>query len=947
MNKRQAIRPDSAMTLSLKKQQAERDIQELSGHLANPRMLIYRRSVIMGKLAESYQILGDKDMMCATCWEIIDMIKLRKKELTGIDPKRLSGVNYWFHHAHVMLAPYSFQCFLTCMEWNYPPSMKFYANRICVLQDWAHKLQQLEAGDLDILGLSAPPRSGKEQPLSSHILTPTGWTTMGDLFVGQKVIGADGRACTVLGIIPQGVKDVYRVTFDDDTYAECGINHLWEVQTHDDRCRNHYRVVSTEELMKHLYVECGKRKNYTVRYVKPVEFNSELTPSDLSPYVLGALLGDGHFRKHSVGFTSADDDILSRISKLLPKTDMIVHCKPGKFNKYDYSIIKEDNSVRNSHGYMIPTETMRLIESYGLSECRSEDKFIPNKYLYASVGERIELLRGLMDTDGYAGESGNTYNEFCTVSKQLKNDIVELIRSLGGRVAVNEKQGSYRNADGKKVICQKVYRIAFNMEINPFFCERKRKSFVPRSVRNHKYITKIEKVRQEECQCIYVDSPDHLYVTDGYNLTHNTGIGELFLAWIIGRHPDKSTLFATHTNGMAIKAQTDVYNLITDPRRGWSEIFPGFTIEKSVEYLWMDLSPKENPNTYKTIYFRGIDGSFAGILEASWLIYCDDLINGIVEATNPDRLNNAWQKYGTDISQRRVDDNVKELHIATRWSTKDVLSRLEEENEGNPRAEFIKVPGLDEKGESNFLFPYRPMTKEHFEKLRDHMDEVSFECIVQQNPIEREGLLFPESSLKLYDKLPDGTPDRVCFACDVAWGGGDYLSMPIGKVYGMDVYIDDVVHSPADKYTTKPLVVGAIIRSGATAGFFEFNNGGDEYMDDIVKEIRKRGYRCAIKGNRAPSNKSKLDRIIATAPEIKGSILDGSGYRLHFKSKALRHGDKAYMMFMKHLTEFNEGARFQGKQKDDAADATASLVTNELSHASSGSMTSLPRSALF
>lgn len=587
MNKRQAIRPDSAMTLSLKKQQAERDIQELSGHLANPRMQIYRRSVIMGKLAESYQILGDKDMMCATCWEIIDMIKLRKKELTGIDPKRLSGVNYWFHRAHVMLAPYSFQCFLTCMEWNYPPSMKFYANRICVLQDWAHKLQQLEAGDLDILGLSAPPRSGK------------------------------------------------------------------------------------------------------------------------------------------------------------------------------------------------------------------------------------------------------------------------------------------------------------------------------------------------------------------------TGIGELFLAWIIGRHPDKSTLFATHTNGMAIKAQTDVYNLITDPRRGWSEIFPGFTIEKSVEYLWMDLSPKENPNTYKTIYFRGIDGSFAGILEASHLIYCDDLINGIVEATNPDRLNNAWQKYGTDISQRRVDDNVKELHIATRWSTKDVLSRLEEENEGNPRAEFIKVPGLNEKGESNFLFPYRPMTKEHFEKLRDHMDEVSFECIVQQNPIEREGLLFPESSLKMYDKLPDGEPDRVCFACDVAWGGGDYLSMPIGKVYGMDVYIDDVVHSPADKYTTKPLVVGAIIRSGATAGFFEFNNGGDEYMDDIVKEIRKRGYRCAIKGNRAPSNKSKLDRIIATAPEIKGSILDGSGYRLHFKSKALRHGDKAYMMFMKHLTEFNEGARFQGKQKDDAADATASLVTNELSHASSGSMTSLPRSALF
>lgn len=587
MNRKQAIRPDSAQTIALQKIQAERDIQELSGHLSNPQMQVYKRSVIMGKLAESYKILGDTDMMRATCLEIIEMIKLRRKELIGIDQKRVNSVVYWFHRAHVLLAPYSFEHFLMCMEWNYPPSMKFYSNRICVLQDWAHKLQQLEDGDLDMLGLSAPPRSGK------------------------------------------------------------------------------------------------------------------------------------------------------------------------------------------------------------------------------------------------------------------------------------------------------------------------------------------------------------------------TGIGELFLAWIIGRHPDKSTLFATHTNGMAIKAQTDVFNLITDPRRGWSEIFPGFTIEKSVEYLWMDLSPKENPNTYKTIYFRGIDGSFAGILEASHLIYCDDLINGIVEATNPDRLDNAWQKYGTDISQRRVDDNVKELHIATRWSTKDVLSRLEEENEGNPRAEFIKVPGLDEKGESNFMFPYRPMTKEHFEKLRDHMDEVSFECIVQQHPIEREGLLFPENSLLHYDKLPDRQPDRVCFDCDVAWGGGDFLSMPIGKVYGTDVYIDDVVHSAGDKRTTKPLVVNAIIRNGASGGFFEWNNGGDEYMDDIVKELRTRGYKCAIKGDRAPNNKSKLDRILACAPEIKGAITDGSGFRFFFKSKAFRKGDKAYEMYMKHLTGFNQGSKYQGKQKDDAADATASLNTNVLDTPSTATLYTLPRSALF
>jgi hypothetical protein len=587
MNKKQAIRPDSAVTLSLKKQQAEKDIQELSGRLGNSRMEIYKRSVIMGKLAESYKTIGDTDMMCATCRELIDMAKNSSKQLIGIDPKRASAVNYHVHKAYLLLAPYSFQHFLVCMEWNYPPSMKFYANRICVMGDWAIQLEKLEMGELDLLGLSAPPRSGK------------------------------------------------------------------------------------------------------------------------------------------------------------------------------------------------------------------------------------------------------------------------------------------------------------------------------------------------------------------------TGVGELYLAWVAGRHPDKSILFATHTNAMARKAMADVYDLMTNPRRGWSDVFPNFKVEKSQEDLWVDLSPKENSNTYYTLYFRGIDGAFSGILEASWLIYCDDLIKNITEAMNPDTIENAWTKYGTDISQRRVDDNVKELHIATRWSTRDVLTRLETENEDNPRAEFIKVPGLNEKGESNFMFPYRPMTKEHFEKLHSHMDDVSFECIVQQNPIEREGLIFPENLLKTYDKLPDGKPDRVCFACDVAWGGGDFLSLPIGKVYGMDVYIDDVVHSPADKYTTKPLVVAAIIRNGASAGFFEWNNGGDEYMDDIVKELRRRGYRCAIKGERAPVNKSKLDRIVACAPEIKGSILDGSGYRLHFKSKALRKGDKDYEMYMRHLTGFNQSAKVQGKQKDDAADATASLITNVLSEKESGKVGTFPRSWLF
>lgn len=417
--------------------------------------------------------------------------------------------------------------------------------------------------------------------------------------------------------------------------------------------------------------------------------------------------------------------------------------------------------------------------------------------------------------------------------------------------------------------------------------------------------------------------------------TGKSGIETLFMLWVAGRHPDKSILFATHTNAMAVKIMQDFYTMATDPKRQYSRIFPNVTpdkIEKSAEYLWVDFVNKPEDNNYKTIYFRGIDGSFAGVLEASWLIVVDDLIKNIEEAMNPTRLETARQKYGVDITQRRTDGSVKELHVATRWSMHDVLSELEADNEGNPRAEFIKVPGLNENGESNFNFPYRPMTKEHFEKLRRSMDEVSFECIIQQNPIERDGLIFTKDSLSYYEGvLPSGEPDEVVFWADLAFGGGDYLSMPIAYVYGNDAYIHDVVHTNKHKFETKPMVVNAIMRNKCTRGGGEANNGGDEYMADVDEQLRENEYRCHIITQRAPTIKNKLNRILDSQAEIKALITDESGFRLHFLSEKARANKPMYQKYMEHLMNFNQSAKYIGKQKDDAADSTAGLVANILS----------------
>lgn len=426
-----------------------------------------------------------------------------------------------------------------------------------------------------------------------------------------------------------------------------------------------------------------------------------------------------------------------------------------------------------------------------------------------------------------------------------------------------------------------------------------------------------------------------------------TGIGTLFLTWNMGRHPEKSMTFNTHTSKMSRKEFADVMMLITDPRREWSKIFPGLEVSQSAEDLWIDINPKKSPNNYKTLYCTSIDASKAGVMEASHLIYCDDLIGGIEEALNPVRLNNAWDKYSTDILQRK-NGNVKILHIATRWSVNDPLTRVESMNEGNPRAKFICVPGLNEQGESNFNFPYNPLDKKHFETLQESMDEVSFSCIVMQCPIERDGLVFTKGSLLYYEGvLPDGEPDEVVFAGDVAFGGGDFLCLIVGYVYNNDVFIHDVVFSDKTKETTKPLVTACIIKNRCTRGYMEANAGGSEYASNIDDRLRQEGYRCHIESRCAPTNKTKLNRILVAQSEIKGLITDGSGYRLHFLSKTAQKGRRMYQDYMKQLFSFNQSAKFIGKQHDDSADATSMLVSEVLNRKNiSGRIQFFSRSAL-
>lgn len=399
--------------------------------------------------------------------------------------------------------------------------------------------------------------------------------------------------------------------------------------------------------------------------------------------------------------------------------------------------------------------------------------------------------------------------------------------------------------------------------------------------------------------------------------TYKTALGTRFLAWVIGRHPDESSFFVSHTARMCRKVMNDIVSLLSNPV--YKLIFPQTTFKTSSEDMWIDVYPKETENGYRTLYFAGIDSAMAGVINCSWLLYCDDLIAGTEEAINPDRVERACEKYVGDIRQRRANGNVRELMIATRWATKDPLAEMERLHSEDPAALFIKRPALNENGESNFMFKHNPLTKEHFLEIKSSMDlklgAAMFECIYQQNPMDREGLLFTD--LKRYRSLPPGKPDFVFAACDVAFSGADNLACPVAYQYGDEVYIPDVVFNPNGWEITEPLVVAFITKHCPNFAKFESNNGGDFYAKD-VKNALVGVCDTRIVAERTPSSMSKVRRIEQHEPTIS------SFYFLH---PSLYAPTSAYAKFMAEVESFNVNGR---NKHDDAPDSLAMLAAMKI-----------------
>jgi intein/homing endonuclease len=361
--------------------------------------------------------------------------------------------------------------------------------------------------------LTGQPKVGKLQRLTDIIYTPKGPTQLKNLKVGDLVCSPNGKTTKVVGLFPQGKKDIYRVTFNDGSKTYCGLDHNWTVSKNNRQ--TNWKTITLKEILDE-GLKYTDRWKWKIPVTKPVYFKQEKR-LPIDPYILGCLIGDGGITK-SIIISSGDEYILDKFQKYCDENNLSFKRK----DKYDYSI------SGNFGGGLLLENTLRAkLKTLNLFGKNSHNKFIPKEYLYASTTNRFKLMQGLMDTDGSNMERNRT--EYSTTSKQLAKDVQELAQSLGYLCRIKKRFTSYSGKNGKKFPSYRL-TISGNTLDKLFSLPRKKTGKVRIKPNLFRTITKVEKVANEEAMCIKIENPDGLYLTNDFIVTHNTSLSLDFAA---------------------------------------------------------------------------------------------------------------------------------------------------------------------------------------------------------------------------------------------------------------------------------------------------------------------------------------------------------------------------------------------------------------------------------
>ncbi|MFJ8330749.1 PhoH family protein [Streptomyces sp. NPDC094437] len=378
----------------------------------------------------------------------------------------------------------------------------------------------MAAGTIEVAPLAY--MRGRSQPTFTNVLTPDGWRPIGDLQVGDLVIGSNGEPTPVLGVYPQGERDIYRVTAQDGSWTLCCGEHLWTVRTASDKRRDKpWRVLETQEMIGDLRAAHARRYELPL-LTEPVRLPERAVPMD--PYALGLLLGDGCLTGSTTpSFATEDPELAVALESALPGVTVRHRGGPD----YVLNRVKSPGDVVTLENPV--TGALRALDLIG---SRSNSKFVPDDYLQNSAEVRLAVLQGLLDSDGgpVTQQDRTCRIQYTTTSIMLRDDVIALVQSLGGvaytrrRAAEGRKPGF---ANGREVGYRHdahIVDIRLPEGIEPFRLARKRDTYhaAGGGGRPMRFIDSIEPAGREETVCIQVAAEDSLYVTTDYLLTHNT-----------------------------------------------------------------------------------------------------------------------------------------------------------------------------------------------------------------------------------------------------------------------------------------------------------------------------------------------------------------------------------------------------------------------------------------
>jgi predicted phage terminase large subunit-like protein len=519
---------------------------------------------------------------------------------------------------------------------------------------------------------------------------------------------------------------------------------------------------------------------------------------------------------------------------------------------------------------------------------------------YAALRDAFDMVRcleleGSMEVDGQLIYNKERFRE--------AHEVVKLIRTLSAKAVVHGGGAGMLDLNKRTLLFDAPWDFDAYLRYIEWNRPKEKRFYEPRRKRLKEVAAAMQLLADDKLDILGISLPPGV---------GKSTMGIFFICWLAGKNPDKPILAGSHSQSFLRGVYDECLRVMESGGEYlWQDVFPGVRIvDTNAKDMRIDLG---EPKRFQTIEMTSVGSANAGKVRCEQLLYVDDLVSGIDQALSRERLDKLWDQFTVDLLQRRIG-NCKTRIIATRWSVHDPIGRLESMNEGNPRAQFIRFPALNENDESNFDYENSVgFTTAFYRQQRDIMDDISWNALYQQVCLEREGLVFPADRLRRYFQLPDIEPDAIISVCDTKEQGMDYCVMLTAYQYGNDYYIDNIICDNGKVDVIEHRIAQTLKDLGVQRCRIESNRGGTLFAQEVEKIQREIGGITNITTKWTQTNKE-------TRIEISSGIALN---RFLFKDDSVIKNDREYRTAMEMLTSYSSVGR---AKHDDMPDAVSMLV---------------------